>query len=131
MAYKMLIPEKYVLVCSSQWKGRKLSDIIRRERIVDFTSQDQLTFQYLKHYKLFDTARHERHFVNRTESLAMMLMEGYGYSLLTIEFSEPYIKQKKLIVLNEGKTYKNTMALVWYERPEPPDYFQAIIDAIR
>lgn len=131
MAHKTLAPEEYVLVCTNKWKNCKLRDIIREERIIDFTPDDQMTFHYLKQYKLFDLAQHERHFVNRTESLAMMLIEGYGYGVLTTEFSEPYIKQKKLMVLNDGKVYKNTMALVWYQRPEPPDYFQAIIDAIQ
>ncbi|MCB1827601.1 MAG: LysR family transcriptional regulator [Coxiellaceae bacterium] len=131
MSHKTLAPEEYVLVCSNKWKKRSLRDIIRQERIVDFTPADQMTLHYLKQHKLFDLARHERHFVNRTESLAMMLIEGYGYSLLTTEFAEPYLKQKKLMVLNEGKIYKNTMALVWYDRPEPPRYFQAIINAIQ
>lgn len=130
MQHKILEPEKYVLVCSSQWGKRKLHDIIREERIIDFTPHDQMTFNYLKQHKLFDLARLERHFVNRTESLAMMLIAGYGYSLLTKEFSQPYIERKQLIILNEGKIYKNVMALAWYERPEPPGYFKAIIDAI-
>ena len=130
MQHKLLEPEKYVLVCTTKWKNRKLHNIIREERIIDFTPQDQMTFNYLKQYKLFDLAQLERHFVNRTESLAMMLIAGHGYSLLTTEFSEPYIKRKQLMILNEGKIYENRLALAWYERPEPPSYFKAIIDAI-
>lgn len=130
MSHKSLEAEDYVLVCSYAWRDRPLNDIISKERIVDFTPGDQMTFQYLRQYDLFEMAQHERHFVNRTESLAMMLIEGYGYSLLTTEFSQPYIEQKKLFVLNDGKIFKNTMALVWYERPEPPEYFKAIINAI-
>ena len=130
MQHKILEPEKYVLVCTPKWKNRKLREIIREERIIDFTPHDQMTFNYLKQNKLFDLARHERHFVNRTESLAMMLIAGYGYTLLTKEFSAPYIKRKELMILNEGEIYENHITLAWYERPEPPDYFKAIIDAI-
>jgi len=130
MQHKILNPEKYVMVCTTAWKKRKLTEIIRKERIIDFTPHDKISFNYLKKYKLFKHARSERHYVNRTESLAMMLMGGYGYGLLTAEFSEPYIKDKRLMILNDGKTYDNVMALAWYDRPEPPTYFRAIIDAI-
>jgi LysR family transcriptional regulator, chromosome initiation inhibitor len=130
MTSKILKPERYVLVCSKHWKNRKLRDIIKNERIVDFDPTDELTYQYLKHFGLFDLARHDRHFANRTEGLAKMVIEGFGYSLLTTEFSKPYVDNKQLIVLNAGKIYENTMALAWYSRPEPPPYFSALINAI-
>lgn len=130
MAYKNLAPEKYVLACTSQWKHRKLNDIIQTERIIDFNPVDQTTFNYLKHYQLFNKARLDRHFVNRTDSLAFMLTAGCGYGALTTEFSEPYIKRKELIILNSGKTYENQMALAWYARPEPPQYFSMLIDNV-
>ena len=60
----------------------------------------------------------------------MMLYMGYGYGLLTKEFCQPYIQQKQLIILNEGKIYQNQMVLAWYPRAEPPDYFTALINAI-
>lgn len=130
MESKILKPERYVLVCTSQWKKRKLDDIIKNEYIVDYDPMDQLTFQYLKHYGFFDKARHERHFANRTDALALMLTEGYGYGVLTKEFSKPYIENNELIVLNSGKLFEVELALAWYKRSEPPKYFSALIDTI-
>ncbi len=130
MTSKLLRPEKYVLVCSSAWKKRKTRDIIKTERIVDYDPIDQMTYYYLKHFDLFEIARHGRHFVNRTDALAMLLSAQCGYGVLTFEFSKPYIESNQLIVMNSGKIYENNMALAWYERHEPPKYFTAIIDAI-
>ena len=89
-----------------------------------------MTFQYLKHFGLLENAKHERHFANRTDALAMMLVAGYGYGVLTKEFSKPYIANNELIVLNSGKLFNVEMPLAWYPRPEPPKYFSALIDAI-
>lgn len=130
MAHKNLQSEKYVLVCTSAWKHRKLSHILKEERIIDFEPEDQMTFNYLKFYDLFDLACHERHFVNRTDSLAAMLSEGFGYGVLTKEFAAKYIKEKKLIMLNKQQIYENHIALAWYKRPSPPTYFQQLISAI-
>lgn len=127
---KVLKPERYILVCSKAWKKRKLRDIIQSERIVDFDPTDQLTFKYLKHFNLLKLAKHDRHFVNRTDSLALMIAKGFGYGILTIEFAKPYLEQGQLISLNNGKIYENLMNLVWYRRPEPPKYFSALIQAI-
>ncbi len=131
MQHKLLAPEEYVLVCCNAWKNRSLKEIITQERIVDFDPTDQLTFQYLKHHKLFDQAKLERHYANRTEDLAMLVTEGMGYSLLTREFSQPYIDKGELWVMNQGKTYVNQMALAWFDRPEPPAYFAALLQAIQ
>ena len=131
MDYKYLQPEKYVLVCSSKWQKRKLQDIIQHEHIVDFNPADQITFNYLKYFNLFEHARIERHFVNRPESMAFMLAEGCGYGVLTKEFAQPYLENKKLILLNSGKIYENKIALAWYKRPQLTDYFAEIINIIK
>lgn len=130
MEIKKLKPEKYVLVCSSRWKNRKFQDIIQSERIIDFDESDPMTMNYLKHFNLFNSVKLERHFVNRTESLAKMFIDGYGYGVLTTEFSKPYIENNQLIMLNSGKTYVNQLVLTWYTRPEPPTYFSDIINII-
>lgn len=130
MEYKLLQPEHYVLVCASHWQHRKLDDIIRTERIIDYDPGDQMTLNYLRHFNLLDLAQHERHFVNRTDMMAMMLSAGLGYGVLALEFSQPYIEKGELIVLNSAKIYENRMVLAWYDRPEPPGYFSAIIKAI-
>lgn len=130
MEFKLLKPENYVLVCTSAWKHRTLADIIQNERIIDYDPADQMTLDYLKHFDLLEQALHERHFVNRTDLLAMMLIGGFGYGVLALEFSKTYIERNELIVLNNEKIYENSMALAWYDRPAPPPYFSALIDAI-
>lgn len=130
MACKILKPERYMLVGPAAWKKRKLSDIIKTERIVDYDPTDQMTFRYLKHFHLLEYVRHDRHFANRTESLAEMLIAGFGYGLLTMEFSKSYVNSGELILLNAGKIYENAIALAWFARSEPPKYFAALVQAI-
>jgi len=107
-----------------------LKDIIKTERIIDYDPADRMTFHYLKQYDLFEYAINARHFANRTDALAMLLVAGQGYGLLTAEFSKAYIERNQLMILNAGKIYENKMALAWYERHEPPKYFAALINTI-
>lgn len=130
MASKKLKPEQYILVCSSKWKNRKLKEILTNERIIDFNPEDEITFHYLRHFGLFEFAKKERHFINRIECLAELIHQGLGYTTLTKEFAEPYINKKQLYVLNQGKLYSNDVLLAWYPRPNMPDYFSALINAI-
>ncbi len=130
MEYKKLTPEKYVLVASYKWKNRSLKNILAEEKIIDYNPQDQMTLNYLKYFDLYHHAQPERHFASRTESITCMIIEQLGYSVLTTEFAQPYIKAKKLVVLNHNKTYENQIALTWYNRPEPPKYFSALINSI-
>ena len=130
METKLLAPEKYMLVCTNKWKGRKLHDIIKSERIIDFDESDQMTINYLQQYDLFKYAQADRLFVNRTESLSKMLIDGYGYGVLTKEFSKIFLENGDLITLNNGKAHDNSLMLAWYSRPEPPKYFLSIVDTI-
>ncbi len=130
MQYKKLAPEHNVLVASYAWKGRSLKDIIKNERIIDYDPTDQMTFDYLKHYDLFDYAQHGRYFVNRSNNLALLIMQGAGYSVLTKEFAQPYVEDKQLLVLNHAKSHKVQSVLAWFHRPESPGYFANIVDAI-
>lgn len=130
MRYKKLHPEEYVLVGSAKWKGRRLKDIIQHERIIDFDSADTVTFDYLKHYGLFESAKHSRYFVNRTENLALMVAAGMGYTTLAKEFAKPYVHNQELIILNQSKALNIALVLAWFDRPSPPQYFSAILQAI-
>jgi LysR family transcriptional regulator, chromosome initiation inhibitor len=130
MRLKKLKPEEYVLVACKAWADRPLENIIQQERIIDFNPSDPLTFNYLKRFDLFKHARHDRHFSNHPESIADLISQGLGYGLLTKAFSKPYVEQGKLVILNQGEFYQNPHVLAWYERPEAPDYFVALIDAI-
>lgn len=130
MATKTLAPEKYLLLASYSWKKRKLKEILQSERIIDFDETDRMSLNYLQKYNLLKYIRSDRLFVNRTESLSKMLIEGYGYGVLTEEFSQPFLKNGELTTLNNSKTFDNTLSLCWYPRPAMPDYFAAIIHTI-
>lgn len=130
MTVKSIKSEQYVLVAAERWKDRVLKEILQSERIIDFDEADPTTFNYLKYYNLLDDTQAERHFVNVNESLVAMFMAGYGYGVLASELCEPYVEQRQLTVLNEGKTYENQLVLAWYARPEKPRYFSDIIDLI-
>lgn len=130
MDSKLLNPEQYVLVCAKAWGKRDLHDIIQHEYIIDYDTSDQITFEYLKKYQLFELAQHQRHFVNRTESLAMMISAGYGYGLLTKEFSQTLVERDELVILNDEKIYEQQFCLAWYPRPIMPEYLAALIENI-
>lgn len=130
MSHKQLQPEHYVLVCSSQWKRRRLDDIIKTERIIDFDAADEATISYLQEYDLLDRTNSSRYFVNHTEMIADLVCKGVGYTTLTREFVKPYVDAGDMIILNESKTFDVQPYLAWFSRPEPPRYFQRLIDAI-
>ncbi|PJB10457.1 MAG: LysR family transcriptional regulator, partial [Gammaproteobacteria bacterium CG_4_9_14_3_um_filter_38_9] len=130
MQHKVLHPEEYVLVGSVKWKGRRLRDIIKNERIIDFDQTDTVTFDYLKQHGLFDQAQHSRYFANRTDNMALMVANGIGYTTLAKEFAKPYVDSNALIILNQAKTLNISQVLAWFDRPEPPKYFSAVVKAI-
>lgn len=129
MEHKILRPELYVLVASPKWKKRRVQEVVRNERIIDFDEQDQMSFNYLKQFDLFDYANKDRHFANRTSTLSIMITSELGYGVLPLEFAKPYINNHELIVLNGGKTYPHSLALAWFPRHLQPNYFSALIKA--
>jgi len=130
MEFKIISPEEYLLVCTNQWKGRKLLDILKTERIIDFDESDKTTINYLKQFDLLKYSQTDRLFVNRNESLFKMFLDGYGYGTLTKELASPHLKNSDLIKLNSGKVFEHSLSLAWYSRPKPPQYFLAILEAI-
>lgn len=134
MQYKKLIPENYVLVASTKWQGRSLTEILKQEPMIDFDSQDRMTLNYLKHYGLEgdlpQTVLQERHYADDTVAIARLVSHGLGYTALTDEFAKRYMDRGELMILNEGKVFQHQLVLAWYNRPEPPAYFQAILKAI-
>ncbi|EKD70964.1 MAG: LysR family transcriptional regulator [uncultured bacterium] len=129
MTSKKLKPQEYILVASNKWKKRRLKEIIKNERIIDFDLHDQMTFHYLKKYDLFDLANKDRYFVNRTEILATMMVNELGYGVLPAEFAQSYLAKKQLIILNAGKTYPHQLVLAWFPLHQPPPYFSALLEA--
>jgi LysR family transcriptional regulator (chromosome initiation inhibitor) len=130
MSHKILAPEQYVLVGPKMWQQRDLKEIVSNEKIIDFLPDDQLSFAYLQKFKLFEVNHPERHFVNHTESLAFMVSQGLGYTVLTTEFMAPFIQRHELVVLNEAQTLENPMLLAWYQRTLPAPYFQDALDLL-
>jgi LysR family transcriptional regulator (chromosome initiation inhibitor) len=130
MESKVLKPEKYVMVATKKWGGRKLEEIIENERLIDFDPSDQTSFSYLRRFALSKAHRIERHFVNNNDALLTLFRTGAGYGVLSSEVAGPVLARGDLIALNGGKVLTSPIALAWYPRPQVPPYFQAVIDAI-
>jgi DNA-binding transcriptional LysR family regulator len=129
MDSKLLKPDRYLLVASHKWKGRKLSEILEQERIIDFYESDNTTHNYLKFFNLL--AKRERIFINENEALIRMFIAGVGFGTLTEAVAKPFIESGKLLPLNRGQALEDPLALVWYPRPQKMDYFEAVVKAIK
>jgi DNA-binding transcriptional LysR family regulator len=130
MDSKILKAERYCLYGPASWKRRLLSEIIKNETIIDFDSEDEMTFLFLEKYKLKQMARKERHFANNTDALTSMLASGIGYSVLSEEYAASHVKKGDLIKLLPDGFFDFKLALAWYPRPEKPNYFAAIIKSL-
>ena len=128
---KKLRPEQYILVCASSWGTRKLEEVIRNERIVDFNPEDKMTLNYLEQFGLQSIRKEERHFVNNTDALARAVEMGLGYSVLSKEFAEPLIQQKRLVAFQPKKHFDYSLALAWYPRKFIPDFMKDFISALK
>jgi hypothetical protein len=42
-----------------------------------------------------------------------MIVEGYGYGVLTEEFCKPYVDINELHILNLNKKYESQLVLAW------------------
>lgn len=131
MESKRLKPDKYLLVGSPKWKGRKLLDILESERIIDFGAKDFTTCMYLRKFNLLSKVKRERLFVNNNEAIIKLFSVGAGFGTLTQEIAKPHLDSGKLITLNGGTPVEDALALAWYPRHEMPEYFRAIVDSIR
>lgn len=131
MDSKVLKPDKYFLVASSEWKGRELKDILREERIVDFYESDRTTRDYLKHFGLEKFVARERLFVNENEALISFFKSGVGYGTLTESVAKPALDEGSLIRLNKGQAMEAPLALTWYPRSKRAAYFDELIRAIK
>jgi DNA-binding transcriptional LysR family regulator len=124
---KILRPDRFVLIAPKKWENRETLEIIQQERIIDFDPSDDMTFQYLKKFKLFNKIKDERHFVNSIESLVDLIEAGHGYGVLEEHFLESFLSKRKICILNDGKALENRMALCWSARPVQTKLFSDII----
>lgn len=131
MDSKILKPDRYLLVCSSKWQSRALTEILEKERIIDFYESDLTTLNYLKKFNLDKAKRPDRLFVNENEALIRMFSAGLGYGTLTEDIAKPYLESGDIIKLNRGQALEEPLALAWYPRHEKTDYFQDLIRSIK
>jgi LysR family transcriptional regulator, chromosome initiation inhibitor len=131
MDSKLLKPEKYILVASQKWKGRKLIDILENEKIIDFDKSDQTSLNYLKKFGLLSKMKKPRLFANDNEAIIKLFSHEVGFGTLTLEIAKPHLDSGQLISLNGGAVMDAPLALTWYPRPAMPRYFRAIVDAIK
>jgi LysR family transcriptional regulator (chromosome initiation inhibitor) len=128
---KLLRPEKYVLVGPRKWKSRAIAEIVREERMIDFSPQDETSLLYLRKFRLDGLARPDRHFLNNNESLAVLIEAGLGYGVLTLEFAERFLQRCDVTLLNGGKVLEQPMAMAWYPRPSSAPYWKALLAAVK
>lgn len=131
MDSKIIKNERYILVCSSGWKGRKLKDIITHEKIIDFDFSDEITSLYLRKFSLDQYAKKERHLINRTELLIDLVKKQVGYTTVNPEVIKEELSMGELIKLNKGNTLEVAHALAWYPRKNMPSYLEHFIKNIK
>jgi DNA-binding transcriptional LysR family regulator len=131
MDSKMMKPDKYVLVASKEWKGRRMQDILESERLIDFYESDQTSLNYLKKYSFISSLKRPRLFVNNNEAIIKLFRDGVGFGTLTQEIAKPHLESGDLITLNGGAMMEDSLALAWYPRPEMPGYLKDIIAAVK
>ena len=128
---KMIAPNELVMVATPRWRDRRFKKILNEERLISYTPEDPLGADYLREYNLLDELKRPRLYANENEAVLALVLLGVGFALLPLDLALPYIKQKKLIALNEGRAFKIPFALAWYPRPEMPAYFRELIQSIR
>jgi LysR family transcriptional regulator (chromosome initiation inhibitor) len=131
MDSKVLRAEKYILVASPKWKGRRLVDILESERIIDFDESDQTSINYLKKFSLVSKLKRTRFFANNNEAIIKLFSQGVGFGTLTQETAKQHLDSGELIPLNGGAVMDEPLALTWYPRHEMPEYFRAIVGAVK
>ena len=131
MEGKRLKPDRYILVASARWKGRRLADLLENERLIDFAETDTTSLDYLKKFGLISQVKRPRLYANNNEALIKFFANGIGFGTLTQENARPHLEAGHLIALNGGAVMEDSHALAWFPRPEMPAYFRAILDAIK
>jgi DNA-binding transcriptional LysR family regulator len=130
MSSKKINPDEYIIVGHKSWKTRSVDEMVSSERIIDYDPTDNMTFNYLKAFGLFENCHKDRHFVNNPEALVALIANEVGYSVVTREFYDLCKKDYEISVLNNEEMIINPIYLCWYQRNQMPDYFSDIIQAI-
>lgn len=131
MDSKVLKPEKYFLVASSNWKNRDLKEILQNERMIDFYESDSTTLNYLKKFNLEKHIGKSRLFVNENDALIRYFTLGVGFGTLTEAVAKPFLENETLIRLNKAQSIEDPLALVWYPRSKRQPHFDELIKSIK
>ena len=129
--FKRLNPEHYQCICSRQWQQRSLIEVLKNERLIDISPYDVISDKYFESFDLQNHISNERIFVNDTHTLNQMIIEGYGYGVISQEYMAKFINRNKIQILNENKTYKNELSLVWKRQSKLPSYLNKIINNLK
>jgi DNA-binding transcriptional LysR family regulator len=128
---KVIAPNEMILVAAHRWRDRKLSEILRSERLIAYNAEDSLALDYLKEFELTKHLGRPRILANENEMILSLVQHGKGFALLPKELVSGLIEQKSLTALNGGRSLKISFALTWYPRSPMPGYFKDLIAAIR
>jgi LysR family transcriptional regulator, chromosome initiation inhibitor len=123
--------DRFLLVCTPEWRSRSLPDILANEKIIDFYDSDFMTLNYLSKFNLQKHVRKPRLFVNNNVPLIELFIAGLGFGTLVQEIAQPYLESKKLFALNNGQALLRPLAMIWYPRPRMPGYFRETLGAIK
>jgi len=127
---KLVRPVEYLLVATSEWKGRPLKNILETEKLLAYHPSDTTGLDYLRTFHL-EHVKRSKFCVSENVTLIRLLELGLGFGVLSREIAEPLIRDGKLVSLNQGRAYKIPFALAWYPRKEMPDYFREIVRLVR
>jgi LysR family transcriptional regulator (chromosome initiation inhibitor) len=128
---KVVKPDEYILLGHPSWKNRDLKEILKVERLFAFHQDDQTSLNYLKYFNLLKFLKRPRLFINENLALSTLLRAGVGFGILTNEIAKPFMDDKSLIALNQGRMMKDALALAWYPRPQMTTYFSDIISGVK
>lgn len=128
---KILQAQRYFLTVPSTWKNRNIEDVVAKETIVDFDSEDQMTLNYLRKYGLEPPAFAQRHFASSPDAILELIKAEVGYSVVTEDLLAVLPKDFGVSILKPAHFFDYQIGLAWYPRTAMSKYFSDIIDAIR
>jgi LysR family transcriptional regulator, chromosome initiation inhibitor len=110
---KKLTSSEFVIVGPYSWKNRTLKDIIDSESIVDFNEKDTYTIDFLKTAGIVPKHIPERHFINNTHQMLLMVQKGLGYAVFDHLHVRERLNSSKLINLAPRLKQKTDWYLCW------------------
>jgi DNA-binding transcriptional LysR family regulator len=128
---KRIRPVEYLLVATSKWKNRPLTDILETQKLLAYHPGDATGIDYLRTFNLLERFKRSKLCAGENITLIRLLELGLGFGVLPREIAEPLIDEGKLTSLNQWRSHKVHFALAWYPRKEMPEYFREIVRMIK